>query len=188
MRLTQGNFLDAEKEEVLTFANWLLNVGDGIVGIPDETDPENTSWIDIPVKFQILDDENGLTNLIHFIYDDHTLLHPTAKDLHEKANVCLKNDTADVINTKVISTLPEQVTKYISHDEAIPHGHNGGEVELLYPIEYLNTLNFNGIPPHELELKIGTLIMLLRNVNIVGRLCNGTRMIIKQLLPKVIEA
>ncbi|GJS71072.1 DNA helicase [Tanacetum coccineum] len=77
MRLTQGKFSDAEKEEVLTFANWLLNVGDGTVGIPDETDPENTSWIDIPVKFQIPDDENGLTNLIHFIYDNHTLLHPT---------------------------------------------------------------------------------------------------------------
>ncbi|GJT16438.1 DNA helicase [Tanacetum coccineum] len=157
MRLTQANLSDAEKEEVLAFANWLLNVGDGTVGTPDETGPENTSWIDIPVKFQIADDENGLTNLIHSIYDDHTLLHPTAKGLQEKAIVCPQNDTADVINTKVMSTLPGQVTKYISHDEAVPHGHDGGEVELLYMTEYLNTLNFTGIPPHELELKIDTL-------------------------------
>ncbi|GKA30476.1 DNA helicase [Tanacetum coccineum] len=37
-------------------------------------------------------------------------------------------------------------------------------------------------------LKIGTPIMLLRNVNIVGGLYNGTRLIVTQLLPNVIEA
>ncbi|GKC70676.1 DNA helicase, partial [Tanacetum coccineum] len=67
-------------------------------------------------------------------------------------------------------------------------GHDGGEVELLYPREYLNTLSFPGLPPHRLELKIGTPIMLLRNVNIAAGLCNGTRLIVTQLLPKVIEA
>ncbi|GJR06562.1 DNA helicase [Tanacetum coccineum] len=188
MRLTQGNLSEAEKEEVSIFANWLLDVGDGTIGVPDESDPENATWIEIPEKFQIQDDENGLTKLIQFIYNEHTLFHPTAKDLQEKAIVCPKNDTADVINAKVMSMLPGHTTTYTSHDEAMPHGHDGGEVELLYPPEYLNTLNFAGIPPHELKLKIGTPIMLLRNIDIVGGLCNGTRMIVKQLLPRVIEA
>ncbi|GJW79427.1 DNA helicase [Tanacetum coccineum] len=180
--------LPSEKEEVLIFANWLLDVGDGTIGVPDESDPENASWIGIPKKFQIQDDENGLTKLIQFIYNKHTLLHPTAKDLQEKVIVCPKNDTADVINAKVMSMLPGHTTTYTSHDEAMPHGQDGGEVELLYPTEYLNILNFAGIPPHELKLKIGTPIMLLRNINIIGGLCNGTRMIVKQLLPRVIEA
>ncbi|GJZ17940.1 DNA helicase [Tanacetum coccineum] len=188
MRLTQRTLSDTEKREVSTFAEWLLNVGDGTVGVPDDTDPANTSWIEIPPQFQIPDDENGVTKLINFIYDEHTLLHPTAKDLQDKAIVCPKNDTADIINAKVMNMLPGHTTSYISSDEAMPHGHDGGEVELLYPTEYLNTLNFAGIPPHELNLKIGTPIMLLRNINIVGGLCNGTRMIIRQLLPKVIEA
>ncbi|GJR42379.1 DNA helicase [Tanacetum coccineum] len=39
-----------------------------------------------------------------------------------------------------------------------------------------------------LELKVGALIILLRNLNITGGLCNGTRMIVTQLLSKVIEA
>ncbi|GJU24312.1 DNA helicase [Tanacetum coccineum] len=188
MCLTQRTLSDTEKREVSTFAEWLLNVGDGTVGVPDDTDPANTSWIEIPPQFQIPDDENGVTKLINFIYDEHTLLHPTAKDLQDKASVCPKNDTADIINAKVMNMLPGHTTSYISSDEAMPHGHDGGKVELLYPTEYLNTLNFAGIPPHELNLKIGTPIMLLRNINIVGGLCNGTRMIIRQLLPKVIEA
>ncbi|GKB36689.1 DNA helicase [Tanacetum coccineum] len=81
-----------------------------------------------------------------------------------------------------------RVRTYISFDDTLPHGYDGGEVELLYPKEYLNTLSFAGLPPHRLELKIGIPIMLLHNVNIVGGLCNGTRLIVKQLLPRVIEA
>ncbi|GJS10692.1 DNA helicase [Tanacetum coccineum] len=68
--------------------------------------------------------------------------------------MCLKNDTADVSNAKVMNMLPGQSTTYISNDEAMPHGYDDGEVELLYPIEYLNTLNYAGIPHHELKLKI----------------------------------
>nr|GEV38633.1 DNA helicase [Tanacetum cinerariifolium] len=139
---------------------------DGVLGVPDESDPENTSWLEIPEKFQIPNDENGLTKLIEFIYDKDTLLYPNAKDLQDKAIVCPKNDTADVINAKVMDMLPGYATTYISNDEAIPHGHNRGEVELLYPVKYLNTLNFVGIPPHELNLKIGSPIITMKLANV----------------------
>ena len=77
---------------------------------------------------------------------------------------------------------------YLSSDEAIPVGKDGVVTELLYPPEYLNTLKFQGLPPHDLTLKIGTPIMLLRNVNLGGGLCNGTRLIVTQMLSKLIEA
>nr|GEU73400.1 DNA helicase [Tanacetum cinerariifolium] len=41
-------------------------------------------------------------------------------------------------------------------DEAIPQGNDGCETELLYPKEYLNSLKFAGLPPHRLELIVGT--------------------------------
>nr|GFA28243.1 DNA helicase [Tanacetum cinerariifolium] len=34
---------------------------------------------------------------------------------------------------QVMSMLPGYTTTYTSHDKAMPHGHDGGEVELLYP-------------------------------------------------------
>jgi hypothetical protein len=58
----------------------------------------------------------------------------------------------------------------------------------LYPTEFLNTLKFSGIPDHELRLKVGLSVMLLRNINQTIGLCNGTRMIITQHGNKYIEA
>lgn len=45
----------------------------------------------------------------------------------------------------------------------------------------------SGIPPHNFCLKICSSIMLLRNLN-ASRLCNGTGLCVKTLMPHVIEA
>ncbi|XP_071727805.1 uncharacterized protein [Rutidosis leptorrhynchoides] len=130
------------------------------------------------MRFCIPDDENGLANLISFIYPRESLQNPSAVDLHQKAIVCPKNDAADTINSLIVDMVDGPVTTYCSYDTATPHGNDGGEAELLYPAEYLNTLNYPGLPPHELHLKKGVPAILLRNINIAGGLCNGTRMII----------
>jgi len=61
-------------------------------------------------------------------------------------------------------------------------------MEHMYPTEFLNSLKFPGIPNHELRLKVGLPVMLLRNINQSAGLCNGTRMTITQLGNKCIEA
>nr|GEY60964.1 DNA helicase [Tanacetum cinerariifolium] len=121
--------------------------------------------------------EQRLLDIIDFIYDDTTLKAPTASALQEKAIVCLKNNTADAVNVKILSTIKSTAKTYLSRDEAIQMGRETCKTELLYLMEYLNTITFPGFPPHELQLKVGSPIMLLRNVNLSGGLCNGTRMI-----------
>ncbi|KAL3627815.1 hypothetical protein CASFOL_028230 [Castilleja foliolosa] len=64
----------------------------------------------------------------------------------------------------------------------------GDDLEPLYPQEYLNQLTFPGIPPHELPSKNNTPVILIRNINQTMGLCNGTRLIVTRLLPRIIEA
>ncbi|CAI0625776.1 unnamed protein product [Linum tenue] len=56
-----------------------------------------------------------------------------------------------------------------------------------YPIEFLNKLTFNGVPDHEIKLKVATPIMLLRNLNPSDGLCNGTRIMITELGENIIK-
>ncbi|GKB03653.1 DNA helicase [Tanacetum coccineum] len=188
MRLRQSKTTEAERLHIENFSSWLLSIGDGTIGDPDETDNENTFNVNMAHELCIPDSDTALASLINFIYDQKTLQMPTPKDLQKKVIVCPKNEHADMINAQVLSLVNRQQHVYLSLDEAMPHGNDGGETELLYPPEYLNSLNFAGFPPHRLELKVGAPIILLRNLNISGGLCNGTRLIVTQLLNKVIEA
>ncbi|GKD01668.1 DNA helicase, partial [Tanacetum coccineum] len=130
----------------------------------------------------------GMAELIDFIYDESTLKTPTIGGLQEKAIVCPKNDTAYAVNAKILSSIEGHSKTYLSIDEAIPISRETSETKMLYPMEYLNSITFPSFPPHELQLKVGSPIMLLINVNLLGGLCNGTRMIVRSLMSKLIKA
>jgi ATP-dependent DNA helicase PIF1 len=62
------------------------------------------------------------------------------------------------------------------------------DYESLYPPEFLNSIAINNFPQHRLLLKTGVPIVLLRNINQVVGLCNGTRLMVDRLGDRVIEA
>ncbi|CAI9290022.1 unnamed protein product [Lactuca saligna] len=170
------------------FTGWLLRIGNGQMGMPDNDDPRDTSWLEIPDSFLIKPGNDSLNSLINFVYGDGVLNNPTAVDLSARAIVTPTNDVADNINTTVLGMVSSEEGTYKSIDIIQPIGKRTSDFEGLYPTEYLNQLNFPGIPPHELTLKLHCPIMLLRNINQREGLCNGTRLIVSQLLTNIIEA
>ncbi|GKF68661.1 DNA helicase, partial [Tanacetum coccineum] len=120
MQLLRPDVSVDERSLITSFALWLLDIEDGKTGEADQQDPENTSWIDIPLAYCLPDNEQGLLNLIDFIYDQNTLKTPSAVTLQHKAIVCPKNEATDTINSKVLEMVQGEMTSYLSHDEATP--------------------------------------------------------------------
>jgi ATP-dependent DNA helicase PIF1 len=104
-----------------------------------------------------------------------------------------KNTDVDEVNNAILESLSEESHMYLSANSLTPTKEGasvvaGVSMDSLYLVEFLNTLQFSGIANHELELKVGVLILLLRNLNQSIGLCNGTRLIVKRLGQRVIEA
>eukprot|EP00106_Octopus_bimaculoides_P007540 XP_014774982.1 PREDICTED: uncharacterized protein LOC106872484 [Octopus bimaculoides] len=102
--------------------------------------------------------------------------------LCERAILAPKNVAVKKINQQLMHSLPGALHPYKSVD-TIP---DKNEV-VNYPPEFLNSLEPPGLRPHILALKVGTPVMLLRNLE-PPRLCNGTRLVIKKMMSKVIES
>ena len=56
-----------------------------------------------------------------------------------------------------------------------------------YPAEFLQQLNAGGLPPALLCLKVGSPVILLRNLDPGEGLCNGTRMVVLNVRRKVLQ-
>lgn len=89
--------------------------------------------------------------------------------------MCPKNSCVDDINDILIDDFPGDERVYLSVDKALDQ-RNQEDFD-----DFLNTLNPRGLPPHRLVLKQNCPIMLLRNLDPIVGLCNGTRMIVIEL-------
>ena len=99
---------------------------------------------------------------------------PNVEWLKEHAVLAPLNDGVDSLNDVLFACLPGDAQKYLSVDTV--EDNDSGE----YPVEFLNACKPSGVASHELHLKVGAQIMLLRNLN-APKLCNGTRLVVRRL-------
>ena len=76
--------------------------------------------------------------------------------------------------------LPGDAMTYISCDTISKTSEQIPDFDILYPVEFLNSIEANNFPTHKLVLKRGTIVMLLRNLNQSIGLCNGTRLLVTE--------
>lgn len=148
------------------FSKLLLKIGDGDV---DDFEIPN-SWITENVCSKIYE------NVDYKYWKNRVILAP-------------HNDDMNVLNNTVLKLLPGNIKTYYSIDYATYKGFDQTEdnIYLNYPVEVLNEIR-EGLPPHELNLKVDAIVMLIRNLSVTEGLCNGTRLRIHKLYNYNLEA
>lgn len=109
------------------------------------------------------------------------------KYLSERAILTPTNQTVGRLNAIIVDKIPGEAVSYYSLDEAEDFGGTDAQKNAAFPIEYLNSISIAGMPPHELKLKVGVVVMLIRNLNQTLWLCNGTRMMVTKCLKNCVQ-
>ena len=189
LTLTTNMRLNKEAaKELETFSKWILDIGEGKVPAFSKQGESEATWIKIPEDLILRTDGDKIACIVNNIYNDLTEKYMDASYLRERAILTPTNDIVDLVNNHVVSLIPGEAKQYLSCDRISKAPGSHESLDILYPVEFLNSLNGNNLPTHELILKKGVPIMLLRNINQSIGLCNGTRLIVTALGNMVIEA
>ncbi|KAI5150384.1 ATP-dependent DNA helicase PIF1 [Enteropsectra breve] len=170
MRVQQQNDQSAEG-----FAQQLLDIGNGLLPI-DGTSHQ----IRLPDNFCNL--VASKDELIQKVFPSIQNNYKNHKWLCERVILAAKNSDVAILNNTIQSSIAAEEMTYDSVDTVIV-----AEDAVNYPVEFLNSLDLPGIPPHTLKLKVGVPVIMLRNIN-QPKLCNGTRLAVKNLMSNLVEA
>ena len=188
MRLQCPDLDIKSQKELLDFSNWVLSIGEGNLESQIPTDNSDEMLVKIPEDLLIKGHEEAIPAIVNAIYTDLINEYQNIDYLKSRAILCPTNDSVDEINNYIVSLLPGDGKQYLSCDKIVKAPDSHESYDILYPVELLNSLNGSNFPTHELTLKVGVPIMLLRNLNQSIGLCNGTRLIVTALGDMVIQA
>ncbi|KAF8094778.1 hypothetical protein N665_0353s0009, partial [Sinapis alba] len=172
------------------FAEWILKVGNGEADHLSsyKSKHEEGKQILVDKGFMISSCENPHEALTDAAYPDFLHNYRSKEYLKERAVLTPTNNTVHEINTYLLSKIPSTAREYLSSDSIELEATPDDDWTSHYPLEYLNSLEFPGLPNHKLCLKVGAPVMVLRNLNQDQGLCNGTRMMVTRLGSRIVEA
>ena len=161
-----------DRKKLKDYCNFLIKLGDGKIPIDD------TGTIRIPNQFLLpgndpdglLEYVNGdrprpLSNKESCSSEQYQSIKAENMDYYkDKTILCTKNVDVDKLNEEMMKTLPGEEQVYLSVD-AVAIGDVSSDEGLHVTTEFLNSINLSGVTPHVLTIKVGVVVMLLRNLN-----------------------
>ncbi|CAF1859751.1 unnamed protein product [Brassica napus] len=178
------------RQEDKDFAKWILQVGDGEADALASNKPkhEEGNQITVDKRFLISRSDTPHEALAHAAYPNFLQNYWDKDYLKERAVLTPTNNTVHYVNAYLLSKIPSQAREYLSSESVEFEATPDDDWTTHYPPEYLNSLEFSGLPNHRLCLKIGTPVMMMHNLNQDQGLCNGTRMVVTRLGNRVVKA
>jgi ATP-dependent DNA helicase PIF1 len=93
--------------------------------------------------------------------------------MRERAILSTRNEHVDAMNDRMMKQFPRDEHVYFSH------GTVDDDTTNTYPLDFLNSITPNGLPPHIRRTKKNCHVILLRNLDPHNGLCNGTRLVVR---------
>lgn len=148
------------------FANYLLSIGNGTAN-----SPINQEIIELNHQFGKIHTTHQ--SLVQSVYPDLNGNISNHQWISERAILAVTNEIVDKINIEVLNMVNGESKSFLAID-SVSNDHD----VVVYPQEFLNSLQPSGMPQYTLSLKVGVSIMLLRNLD-PPNLCDGTRLVVK---------
>ena len=149
-----------------SYATWLLSLGTGALQEEDCADVQ--IWPPLIVT-------PNVSSLCSWVFEGLGSNYQDAKWMTSRVVLAPHNSTILTVNNHMSALFPGVGWMCTSAD--MPEDSLQGDVQ----VEYLNTLEMSGMPPHKLLLKKHMPILLLRNINPGEGLCNGTRLVVESV-------
>jgi ATP-dependent DNA helicase PIF1 len=149
------------------FLDYLLRIGNGT------EDMFAGDYVHLPKDIVIeYNDEHFIDYLIVCVFPDLDRNACSTQYMCEHGILCMRNDYVDEINARMIDRFSGTATVFYSFDSMDDDERNN------YPQDFLNSITPNGLPPHELGIKINCPLILLHNLDPRSGLCNGTCLVV----------
>ncbi|XP_057760522.1 uncharacterized protein LOC130980894 [Arachis stenosperma] len=183
MRLATGSE-QSTAQELRSFSDWILQIGEGRCGAV----VNDKLFVDIPSDLIIPVLENPVEDIVNTIYPNLVQNFCDPSFFQDRAILAPTVENVEEINNYIVDLLPGEEKNYLSADSICgSDAYSDVDVDWI-TIEFLNQILCSGLPNHLLKLKIGVPIILLRNIDPAGGLCNGTRLVVRDLGTNVIGA
>ncbi|KAK3229129.1 hypothetical protein Dsin_001010 [Dipteronia sinensis] len=163
----------------MSFTEWVLALGDGKLPTVSLEGEEDSCWIKIPDDLLIPNSDDPFASVVSNTYLGLVNRYTDPKYLRNRGILTPTNQTVDEINSYVLNVIPGDITTYLSSDSICKFSGKVFDEDMMFPVEFLNSLKFPGLLNHELHLKIGIPIIFVEKYKSSAGLCNGTRALIK---------
>jgi ATP-dependent DNA helicase PIF1 len=163
-----------ERDYLEEYCQWLLSVGNGTA----------QTYIDqniIKLDNDIMCDTPK--DVLDTIYDNIHMSNNNSDYFQKRAILAATNDSVHKANTDLLQKIDGHSMTFVSLDTVVDK-----DQAVSFPTEFLNNIEFSGLPQHIIQLKVGAPIMLMRNLDVKNGHCNGTRYVVYHMSRFIITA
>ncbi|XP_031091042.1 uncharacterized protein LOC115996037 [Ipomoea triloba] len=188
MRLTKNLRLNSmqpglDQQQMEEFANWLALIGDGTIG----EDNDGYAEVDIPSQMLLKSNGDPIATIVSSTFPQFNGGISDGSCFHSSAILAPTLQVVNEVNEYMSDLTIGEGKTYYSSDTACKADGSSTVLADVHTPEFLNTIRASGLPNHALTLKVGSPVMLMRNIDHSLGLCNGTRLVVTRLDEHVVE-